>query len=68
MSLARLIPGVRVAVALALALVASLLSPARAHGDADPASDFLLAAPVFYPYKPATSPPFRQALESTTKP
>lgn len=48
--------------ALAIALAAG--APA-AHADADPASDFLLAAPVFYPYQPATSPAIKSALERT---
>jgi hypothetical protein len=49
-------------VALAIAMAAS--APA-ALADADPASDFLLAAPVFYPYQPATSPAIKSALEGT---
>jgi hypothetical protein len=54
-----------------LALAASLtaatlaLGPARASADADPASDYLLAAPVFYPYQPSTSPALKQTLEGT---
>lgn len=47
---------------LALALAAN--APA-VHADADPASDFLLVTPVFYPYQPATSPAIKHALEST---
>ncbi len=38
--------------------------PANAWADADPASDYLLVAPVFYPYQPPTSPAIRKALES----
>jgi hypothetical protein len=47
------------------ALAASMLSmsPARASADADPASDYLLVAPVFYPYQPPTSRALRQALQ-----
>lgn len=48
----------------ALTLAAVWGAPA-AFADADPASDFLLAAPVFYPYQPATSPAVKSALEST---
>lgn len=47
-----------------VAIVAVSSAPA-AYADADPASDFLLAAPVFYPYEPATSPAVKRALEST---
>jgi hypothetical protein len=55
------------AVLAVLAIILLGLSPAlpSALGDADPASDFLLAAPVFYPYQPSTSAPIRSALEST---
>lgn len=49
-----------VVLAIAVASAAPL-----AHADADPASDFLLAAPVFYPYQPGTSPSLKSALEST---
>jgi hypothetical protein len=38
--------------ALLVALLAALALPAAALGDADPASDVLLGAPVFYPYQP----------------
>lgn len=50
---------------LALPLVAALtLAQApRAAADADPASDFLLAAPVFYPFQPSTSTELKHALE-----
>jgi hypothetical protein len=53
-----------------LVLAASVLAIAAgpgapgAHADADPASDFLLATPVFYPYQPTTSPAIKSALES----
>jgi hypothetical protein len=49
---------------VAFAITAGPSAPG-AHADADPASDFLLAAPVFYPYQPATSPAIRSALEGT---
>lgn len=35
----------------------------EARADADPASDFLLVAPAFYPYQPPTSPAIKSALE-----
>jgi hypothetical protein len=46
-----------------LVAAGSILSPARAGADADPASDTLLVAPVFYPYQPPTSPALQKALE-----
>lgn len=51
--------------ALACVALAVALAPAApsALADADPASDFLLAAPVFYPYQPPTSAPLKSALE-----
>ena len=50
---------------LAAALTAATLAlgPAWASADADPASDYLLAASVFYPYQPPTSPALKQTLE-----
>ncbi len=39
------------------------LTPSNARADADPASDYLLVAPAFYPYQPPTSPTIRKALE-----
>ncbi len=48
----------------ALAGCVVALTPSNAWADADPASDYLLVAPVFYPYQPPTSPPIRKALES----
>jgi hypothetical protein len=44
-----------------LAVILAMASPARGNGD--PASDYLLVAPVFYPYQPQTAPALRQALE-----
>ena len=38
---------------LALAIVATMLVPAAARADGDPASDVLLAESVFYPVQPA---------------
>jgi hypothetical protein len=52
-----------VAAVLATLLVAAIPSPAA--GDADPASDFLLVAPTFYPYQPPTSPAIKKVLEAT---
>lgn len=46
---------------LAIAIAAS--GAPAAHADADPASDFLLVAPAFYPYQPPTSPSLKHALE-----
>ena len=37
--------------------------PASSLADADPASDYLLAAPAFYPFQPPTSPALRNELE-----
>jgi hypothetical protein len=44
-----------------LAVMLGLSPAAKANGD--PASDYLLVAPVFYPYRPQTAPALRQALE-----
>lgn len=55
---------VRIVVVAFSTLAIALATGAPAvHADADPASDFLLAAPVFYPYQPATSPAIKSALE-----
>jgi hypothetical protein len=51
------------ALAALTALTLMGLAAPTAYGDADPASDFLLAAPVFYPYQPTTSPAVKSALE-----
>lgn len=53
---------VRLSLALPVLLWALAL-PCRAPADADPASDYLLAAPVFYPFQPATSPALQQELQ-----
>jgi len=50
------------AVLLAAAVCAAVPAP-RALADADPASDYLLGAPAFYPFQPRTSTPVRQQLE-----
>ena len=55
----------RALTALLAALVLAAGLPSAALADADPASDFLLVAPVFYPYQPATSPAMKKALEGT---
>ena len=57
MSRLNLIAVLAVALGLALAPVPGALA------DADPASDYLLAAPAFYPFQPATSPALRHELE-----
>jgi hypothetical protein len=45
-------------------LVATILAapPPAALADADPASDYLLAAPVFYPFEPPTAPALQNQL------
>jgi hypothetical protein len=48
---------------LAGVLTVALAPAPAALADADPASDYLLAAPAFYPFQPATSPALRQELE-----
>lgn len=58
----------RIALTGALLLVAAaspLGSAARALADADPASDYLLGAPAFYPFQPPTTPALRGQLEHT---
>jgi hypothetical protein len=56
----------RIGALLGAALTLAAISNAPAvYADADPASDFLLATPVFYPYRPATSPAIKSALEGT---
>lgn len=48
-----------------LAVAAITLAPASgALADADPASDYLLGAPTFYPFEPPTAPALRRQLES----
>lgn len=55
----------RAATVLLAALAAAAAIPSAAHADADPASDFLLVTPVFYPYQPPTAPALKKTLEST---
>ena len=60
---------VRYAVALTVCTVVVLapaLAPATARADADPASDVLLEANVFYPYAPGVSGSLQQALNQET--
>ncbi len=52
-----------IAVALACLGAGVLCSAPGALADADPASDYLLAAPAFYPFQPPTSPALRHQLE-----
>ena len=52
---------------LLAALLALVLAPAGAHADADPASDFLLSQPVFYPYTPPTSAALQRGLEEALR-
>jgi hypothetical protein len=48
---------------IATLLAAPLLAAPVALADADPASDYLLAVPVFYPFAPSTAPALRSQLE-----
>ena len=48
---------------LALLAPGLLWSVPGALADADPASDYLLGAPTFYPFQPPTSPALRRQLE-----
>jgi hypothetical protein len=57
--------GRRLCLGVVLAALLAAAMPSPAAGDADPASDFLLVAPTFYPYQPATSPALKKALEAT---
>lgn len=52
--------------AITLAFLASALAPARASADADPASDVLLYANVFYPYQPTVSRSLAKTLSAET--
>ncbi|MGH2930913.1 MAG: hypothetical protein ACRDL8_22100, partial [Solirubrobacteraceae bacterium] len=51
---------------LAICLSAILLSPAAAAADGDPASDYLLAQNVYYPFTPAVSRSLQRALNAET--
>jgi hypothetical protein len=55
------------ALAAVLAAAPAALGPTPALADADPASDTLLVAPVFYPYQPPTSPALAKALEGALR-
>ena len=55
-----------VATLLALAVLAAALAPDVALGDADPASDVLLGAAVFYPFSPTVSPGLQRVLSAET--
>jgi hypothetical protein len=57
--------GRRLCLAAALATLLAAAIPSPASGDADPASDFLLVAPTFYPYQPPASPALKKVLEAT---
>ena len=54
-----------VSTATVVLLTAALLVPSFAPADADPASDYLPRATVFYPYQPAVAPALRSRLEQT---
>ena len=51
---------------VSLAFVATLIVPATALSDGDPASDVLLAQRVFYPYSPSVSAGLQKTLNAET--
>jgi hypothetical protein len=51
---------------LAAGLLGLMLAPAVAEADGDPASDYLLAQNVFYPYRPPVSASLQHALNAET--
>ena len=51
---------------IALVLAGTLSAPAVAWADGDPASDFLLAQNVFYPFQPPVAPSLQRTLNSET--
>jgi hypothetical protein len=51
------------ALLLATSFGARLIATPSSLADADPPSDYLLAAPVFYPFQPPTAPALRSQLE-----
>ena len=51
---------------LAFAIVATMLVPAAALADGDPASDVLLAESVFYPYSPTVAVGLQKTLNAET--
>jgi hypothetical protein len=66
-AMARRIARLLIALLLAGTLVpAGALAPAGALGDGDPASDFLLAQNVFYPFQPAVAISLQRALNAET--
>lgn len=52
----------QLAALLGAVILALALCPSAARADADPASDYLLLQPVFYPYAPPTSAALQRAL------
>ncbi len=56
----------RIASILCVVAVGSLLAPAAAVADGDPASDVLLGDNVFYPYTPAVPRSIQQTLNAET--
>jgi hypothetical protein len=50
-----------------VAIAIALLMPAIALGDADPASDILIGANVFYPYNPTVSANLQKTLNAETE-
>jgi hypothetical protein len=51
---------------LALGLAGALSAPTAAWADGDPASDFLLAQNVFYPFQPQVAPSLQRTLNAET--
>lgn len=51
---------------IALGIVATMLVPAAARADGDPASDILLAENVFYPYSPPVATGLQKTLNTET--
>lgn len=51
---------------VALVVAGTLSAPAVAWGDGDPASDFLLAQNVFYPFSPPVAQPLQRTLNAET--
>jgi hypothetical protein len=49
---------------VSLASIATLIVPARALSDGDPASDVLLAESVFYPYSPSVATGLQKTLDA----
>lgn len=53
-------------IGILIAVCLSLVLPAVAAADGDPASDYLLAQNVYYPFSPAVSRPLQRALNAET--